>query len=218
LIQFTEQTLHYQEQETLLEQLYQERNNKSFINRVLSKRSDEEEVKKSIKQVDVEINSIDVVIDELNEMMDKTPANKSEQKEIADVIKELKKELTLLKREINENLRLTRANARHKTANWAGANPGLLGTVARYQRTSIRMEKERALVPMEHQKTFVEKKLVSLDRDLNWVMHFKGDDQGDKNQLLQEEIILDDVKRCKYCGRRVNINTEDSCLGCGAVI
>lgn len=209
--------VYRKEQENKLEQLNQERNNKSFFNRVLSTRSDDEEVKKLIKQVDVEINGIDMIVDELNDKMDKTPANKSEQKEIADVIKELKKEITLKKREINESLRQTRTNARQKTANWTGSNPGLLGTVARYQRTSIRMEKERALVPMENLKTYVEKKLISLEKDLNWVMHFKGDDQEDKNQLVQEEIIIEQVQRCKYCGHRVG-EADNICKGCGAVI
>jgi len=200
--------VYRKEQENILEQLYQERKNRSFINKVLSTRSDENEVKKSIKQVDVEIASIDGIIEKLNVMMDKTPANKSEQKEIADVMKEVKKELTLQKREINENLRQTRANARQKTANWTGPNPGMLGSIARYQRTSIRMEKERALVPMENMKTFIETNLISLEKDLNWVMHFKGNEQ--------EGIISEYVRRCKYCGRRVN--TDDLCLGCGAVI
>ena len=208
--------VYRKEQETLLEHLNKERDNKPLLSRLLSKRPDEI-VKKSIEMIDAEINGIDVVVDELNEKMDKTPANKSEQEEISDVIKEVKKELTLQKREINENLRQTRASARQKTANWTGSNPGLLGTVARYQRSSIRMEKERALVPAENLKTFVEKKLVSLDRDLNWVKHFKSDAEEDENQLSQEAIILEQVERCKYCGRRI-YDGVDVCTGCGATI
>ena len=210
-------TIFREGQETLLQQLTQEHNNKSFFKKILSSHSDENDVKKLIEQTDLGINSIEGGIDKLYEMMDKTPANKTEQKEIADELRQLKKELTLQKREANENLRQTRANARQKTANWTGVTGGTLGKVARYQRTSARLEKERALAPVEDLKRIIEGELIALERNLIWVMHFKGDDQEGTPQTPQVEIVFEHVLRCKYCGRRVG-DTDDVCTGCGASV
>jgi len=197
------------EQQKILEQLKQERSRNSIFKKVFSTRSGETEANGYIKKADAAIQSIVDGIELLYGMMDQTPASKSEQKEIASELRLLKKELTFQKREVNESLRKTRSNARQKTANLTGLNSGFIGSVARYQRTSIRLEKERALTPNEDLKAFIEKKLVGFERDLNWVMHFTGEDQNDKTQPASEE-----VKHCNYCGRR--IVTSDVCLGCGS--
>lgn len=201
------------EQESLYEQLIKEREGKPFINKLFSKRPDED-VKKSIDLIDIEIKGLESAIDMLSELMDKTPANKSEQKEIADNIKLLKKELSLKKQEVNESLRQIRANARIKATNWTGVTGGIIGKVAKYQRISARLEKEIALTPIEDVRKYIEKKAIALERDLIWIMHFKGDDQETK-QSPQEETIS--VMRCNYCGRRVN-DLDDVCKGCGAVV
>ena len=198
------------EQEKLLTQLTQERNNKPFFKRVLSSQSAENQVKESIKALDSTIEEIGDTSDGIYEKMDKTPANKSEQKEIAGELKELKKELVLQKREANEQLRQTRAAARQKNASWTGVRGGVLGSVARYQRASIRMEKEESLVPIEGLRKFIERKLIAVERDINWVMHFKADDQ-EKSQDGEQ------VRRCNYCGRRVEA-TASVCSSCGAVV
>jgi len=212
-----EWVLFRQEQADELDRLKQEHDKKSFFSKALSSRSDEREIENLLKQVDAEISGFDPIIDKLSEMMDNTPADKSEQKEMADMIREFKSEFTLLKREVNENLRQTRATARAKTADWTGVRGGVLGSVARYQRTSIRMEKERALVPMENQKAFIEKKLISLDRQLKWIMHFIGDGKEGKGQVAPIETTVGVVQRCNYCGRKVDDNAI-VCSGCGAVI
>jgi hypothetical protein len=193
----------------------QERNSKSIFQRVLSSHSDENKITEAIKQTNSIIQRVEGYIEDLSEKVEKTPTNKLQQKEIANELKALKQELTLQKREINKDLRQTRANARTKTASWTGVRSGMLGSIARNQRTSIRIEKERALVPLENQKSFIEEKLIDLERDINWVMHFDGDDQKIKNQRYEEEIIVDAARKCKYCGRTV-IGAADVCPGCGA--
>jgi hypothetical protein len=209
--------VYREQQEDALKQVTEQHNSKPIFQRLLSSRSDGATLKKAVEQTDIEIKSVDLVVDSLNELMDKTPANKSEQKDIADGIREYKKELTLLKREINSNLRQTKAIARTKAASWAGSSAGMLGSVAKYKRTSIRMEKERSVVPMENQKAFIEKVLIALERDLNWVMHFKGDDQAAESQAFPTEAVAEYIQRCSYCGRRVS-DADDVCKGCGAVI
>jgi hypothetical protein len=199
------------EQKKKLDELKLERKEGSFFKKVFSSRSDENETVEYINKADAETQSILDGIDLLFAMMDKTPASKSEQKELANELRQLKKEYALQKREVNENLRQVRASARQKTANWTGVSAGLVGSVARHQRTSIRLEKERALAPNEDLKAVIEKNLVALERDLNWVMHFTGEDQE-----VTIPLALEEVRHCGYCGRRVT--NDDFCLGCGAAI
>jgi hypothetical protein len=156
-----------------LAQLKEERRKKSFFSRALSSRSGEAEATKLIKQVDIETASLTRIVEELNGMLEKTPTNKTEQAEIASAIREVKKDLILQKREVNETMCLAKTNARQKTANWTRLNKGLLGSVARYQRISIEIEKERALAPTEGIKMLIEKQLTALEKDLNWVLHLK---------------------------------------------
>jgi hypothetical protein len=205
-----------EEQAEALDKLQQERSQGSLFKKAFSSRSSENDVKDNIKGTDEAIKSIHDVTDKLSEMMDKTPASKSEQKEIADDLRQLKKDLALQKREINESLRAVRANARQKTAGWTGVHSGLLGSAARYQRATIRLDKERSLVPHENQKAFIENRLIALEKDLNWVLHFRADASGTASQDPQTDIGPEQIQRCSYCGRRVF--SHDVCPGCGAAI
>lgn len=199
------------QQENQQAQLQQERNSKSFFARLFSSRSAETTVKNFINQIDAICKSIDTFIDNLTLMMDKTPANKSEQKEMSDELREIKKELSLQKRETNEKMRQTRTAARQQTANWTGVT----GRAGRIARTSVRLGQERALAPLEDVKAVIEQQLIAMDRDLKWIMHFKADPQDGKNNS-SAEFLLEQVQRCSYCGRR--IADAEVCSGCGAII
>jgi hypothetical protein len=205
-----------EEQQSKLERLKQERSQSPFLKKVFSSRSDNAQANEYIKKTEEAIQGIAIGIELLYAMMDKTPSNKSEQKEIASELKQLKKDLTLQKREVNESMRQIRSDARQKAASWTGVNSGFLGGVARLQRTSIRLEKEKAVVPNENMKAFFEKQLIALEKDLSWVLHFRGDEKKDATQSSQSVEISENVRHCTYCGRRVT--TSDVCLGCGATI
>jgi len=206
---------YLKEQVSAYEELKQERNQTSFFKKVFSSRSIENEIKENIQKAEIEIRSYVTLIDELYEMMDKTPVSKSEQKEIADGLRQIKKDLTLQKREINEDLRQTRANARQKTTQWTGVNSGVLGSIARHQRITARLEKERSLIPLEDQKALIEKELITIEKDLNWVLHFRDNGSNNPPQIPQTNINFEKTQSCPYCGRKA---TTDVCLSCGATI
>jgi hypothetical protein len=200
----------------VLERMKQERNKSPFMQKIFSSRTSEKECNENIRKSDSGIQSIEKGIEILHAMMDKTPGSKTEQKAIVDELRQLKKDLTLQKREINENMRQTRVTARQKTIQYTGINSGILGGVARYQRVSARLEKERALIPGEDQKKFIEKKLIAIERDLNWVLNFKTEVSDEKAQFPQTNMVINEVKqKCSYCGR--TLNAEDYCPSCGAV-
>jgi len=201
LLQDFQNNLNYFREENIvaLQRTNQERNKGPFLQKLFSSRSSENGNKENIRKSESGIISITNGMETLRKMMDKTPASKSEQKEIADELRQLKKELTLQKCEINENMRQARTTARQKTISYTGVNRGMFGDVARLQRHSARFEKERALVPLEGQKTFIEKKLIAIERDLNWVLHFRGKDDEIEAQSLQTETATDVSQRCSYC-------------------
>ncbi len=207
---------YIQYQKSLNESLIKERSGGTLLQKIFSSRNHENEIKENIRKAEISTGSFIAAIEIISEMVDKTPTSKSEQKEIVESLKQIKKELTLQKREINEGMRKTRADARNKSVKWAGVNSGFLGSVARYNRISARIDKEQSLLPLEEQKSLIEKELISIERDINWVLRFKGSETPQNHTESNSTKTNSEIsKYCPYCGRRGN---SDICVGCGAVI
>jgi hypothetical protein len=201
-LSFRESEIH------LLENILAARNSKSFAAKIFASKSEENSHKENIKKIDKAVNQLESLMENLNSLIDRTPNSKAEQKEMIDELKALKKELTLEKKEINEAIRQTNVEARKSMASVTGLRGGFVGDIARYKRISTRLEKEAALKPNEDAKAIINRKLLQIDKNINWVSKFKGD------ELPTINSITNSILRCAYCGRAV-IEGE-ICLGCGS--
>ncbi len=79
-----------------------------------------------------------------------------------------------------------------------------MGDVARYKRATIRREKENSLSPLEAERNSIEAQLMDIERQINWVSKFKGENPQEESEVI----------RCTYCGRRVA--PPSVCPGCGS--
>lgn len=192
------------EQQTWKE-LKDERESKSFLLRNFSSKKAEKEHEENIIEMDEVVTNINSTIENLQELIDSTPNSKAEQKEILDTLKFRKKELTLEKKEVNESIRQINTQARKEISKVSGLSRGFIGDVARYDRMSIRHQKESALRPNEDAKTAINRQLHDVEKKILWVSHFKGD-----GNLVEQSILL-----CSYCGRRVN--PGEPCKSCGSI-
>jgi len=135
----------------------------------------------------------------------KVPANNEELKTMLSRLNNRKKELSIEKRSINEEIRQIRTGARQARANLSGFRGGTMGKIATYQRAGITSSTENKLSPLESQKGRIEYELIKIDQQINRLSGFMGDD------VVYTEIK---VLRCSYCGRRVI--TGEVCPGCGS--
>jgi rubrerythrin len=165
-----------------------------------------EDVSASIKRLD-ELKEIAVRI------LATYPRNKTEQREILKKLNLDKKELTVQKKIINENIRNIKTKARQDRAAWTGARgKGLVGSIARMDRDNITRSKESALTPYEQQKTAVEARLITVEIEINRISKIYEDEK------IEDEIIDNSREielRCKYCGRLLDYE-DNICPGCGA--
>lgn len=193
-------------QEQALEELKSSRASQSFAKKMFASRKDEKSIETDLAAARKGIEENEETIDTLYELMDRTPSSKAEQAEMLKEFRQLKKELTTEKRAVNEEIRAIRAEARQKTTRMTGiSGSGFMGSAARYSRASIRYQKESALRPNEDAKAAIERQLINIEKRINWVSRFSGDDP---------ETRPDEILRCSYCGRRVEPNSV--CPGCGS--
>jgi chromosome segregation ATPase len=192
-------------QEALLREAVSARNSLPFLKRLFASRSEEKQLASSIATARGGIASVETATSDLYELIDRTPSSKSEQKDMLAELRLLKKEVTTQKRSVNEAMQGIRTKARQDMASWTGVSGrGVVGSVARLERMSIRHGKEGALAPHESTKASLERQIIDLERRINWVDRFQGGDPK------PEEAPL----RCAYCGRRVKQNAV--CPGCGS--
>ena len=216
---FTE--LKTEEQEAL-NLARKERESQPFFQRLLASKDTENTHAENIKIIDQVNANANLAIEKLFELIDKTPNSKAEQKEMLDEMKQYKKELTLEKRSVSENVRLINTEARKKTASVSGTTAKLLyGSSARYMRSSVRYQKESTLKPQEDAKAAINRQLLELDKNILWVSRFKSEEKVEVEEILHfsgyetpGDPVEPKVLRCAFCGRKV---TEGSpCEGCGS--
>lgn len=192
-------------EESLLADAASARASLPFLKRLFASRADEKRHSSSIATARGGISSVETAIADLYELIDRTPSSKAEQKQMLAELRLLKKEVTTQKRSANEAMREIRTKARQDMASWTGVSGrGVVGSVARLERMSIRHGKEADLAPHETTKASLERQIIDLERRINWVDRFQGEDPGAEEPPL----------RCAYCGRRVTQNAV--CPGCGS--
>ena len=174
--------------------------------RIFSSRGEEKSHRKNMEDFDKSISNLENTISLLQELIDSTPASKAEQKGMLQKFSITKKELTLEKRRVNEEMRNVRTAARQKMTNWTGVRGGTLGKVARYQRTAIRLDKESTLSPLEKERAIIERQQLEIEKQIIWVSKFVGDDPEGEHEIIC----------CAYCGRRMD--NERVCPGCGSTM
>jgi primosomal protein N' len=190
---------------TLLQEASSARAALPFFKRLFASRVEEKLHASSTDTARTGITSVDKAIADLYELIDRTPASRAEQKQMLAELRLLKKEVSTQKRSLNEAMREIRTKARQDMTSWTGVSGrGVVGSVARLERMSIRHNKEAALAPHENTKALLERQIIDIERRINWVERFHGEDPE------TEEAPL----RCAYCGRRVSQNAV--CPGCGS--
>jgi rubrerythrin len=181
------------------------RKNLPFVQRFTASRESEKKHKNNLDILQKGMESVKVAKSVINETIDETPTNKVDLKTMLSGLITRKKELTFEKRSQNEEMRQIRTKARQDRANLSGMNRGTMGKIATYQRAAITREKESKLSPLEYKKGEIEYELIEIDKKINRLNGFKGDDMV---------YIETKVRRCSYCGRRVN--SGELCPGCGS--
>ena len=116
-----------------------------------------------------------LLADRLQAGIDQTPNCRDDQAEMVRALKLAKKELALQKREAGEALCQIRVDARQKSAQIdTGLGGVLMGASGRrYQRITLRLEKEAAAKPHESVKALIERQILAMDRIIQWVERFK---------------------------------------------
>jgi chromosome segregation ATPase len=172
----------------------------SFIKRFRARRDLGKKHKGNLELTEKAIESIETAKSLIGEKINETPANRAELKTILSGLNARKKELSVDKRSLNEEIRQIRTKARQDRAEYSG-----IGKMATYQRASITRGKERMLAPRESDKGGVENQVIEIEKKIDRLEGFKVDDTVN---------IESDVLRCSNCGRRVN--SGELCPGCGS--
>ena len=73
-------------------------------------------------------------------------------------------------------MRQIRTSARQARASLSGLRGGTIGKVASYQRAGITYSKESKLSPLESQKGKIEYELIEIEKKINRLNGFKGED------------------------------------------
>ena len=112
--------------------------------------------------------------DQLEAAIEKTPNSPEEQKAMIKDLKLAKKELALRKREAAEAMRQIRVNARQRTAKVGVGIDALFSnpTTRRWTKVGIRLEKEARIAPHENERTQIEKRILVIERTIQWVERF----------------------------------------------
>ena len=187
------------------------RQNKSFLQRNLGSRKEENDLKKNYKEGIEEINNLDQIVNAIKTKFSGIAKNQKEQVEILRELNLQKKELNIQKRVVNESIRQVNASARKARATWTGVRgKGIIGSVARLSRMSVTQERENALTPLEAKKAEIERKLSLFDREILRVSKITGKDEP---PTLADDHVTKKNK-CQYCGRELGLDSV--CLGCGA--
>lgn len=144
---------------------------KPFFQRLFSVPPLTVEIRRARQTLQVATTQLGPLADQLEALIDQTPDNPSEKKELLSELKGLKKELNLEKKELAAAMRQVRANARRANANVGGffSTP----KSRRYERISIRLDKEAALRPHEGAKETIERQILEIDRMILWIERIK---------------------------------------------
>lgn len=187
-----------------LETQQAERKNLPTLKR-LGKDTEGGRLRKDIAGLEEGLASIDPAIEVVRTKADLTPTSPREQKALVAFLKTEKKELAIQKREITSNIRDAQSSHRRRVASVTGIRgSGVIGSVARLERVSARMERERSLAPLEDQRRILERQINDIDRRLAWFSAFSG-----------SEPEVPEILYCGYCGRRATKGVP--CSGCGSV-
>ena len=175
------------------------------LKRTFSKDTEGDKLRKDLKMLDAGSASIDPAIEIIRSKADLTPTSKAEKREIAQYLKAEKGDLQLKKREVSADIRDAHSTHRQRATMSLGIRSGsVVGTMARLNRVSARLEREQALAPLEDQRRVLETQVNGIDRHLIWLSGFTGADP----EPVRAEY-------CTYCGRRAV--RGDPCSGCGSV-
>lgn len=109
--------------------------------------------------------------DKLQEIIDLSPASLLERKELLAELGREKKDLQMLKREINSNMNEIRVDIRQKSARAPYSLSGLLGMTG-LQRQQLPYKREQALAPLENKKDWLDSQIFNLDKKIIWVKKF----------------------------------------------
>ncbi len=115
--------------------------------------------------------SLAYAVDGLEAGIDKTPDTKAERKAMVADLKLVRRELVMQKKEINASLRGARDVASVRLARVGTGFRGLLSspTSRRYERMSIRLEKEAELEAHRDHREFIEHQILVIDRHILWL-------------------------------------------------
>jgi hypothetical protein len=158
-----------------LHQLEDNHEGKSFFGKMLGGKKELNQLEEKINKTDALIVKCESLINNIQSKIDITPNTPEEQ---TNLLKELlleKKELTLKKREINTQMKEIRTAARQKSVNSTDSLVGVLAG-SKYRaatRRGIRYQKEQMLNPHEDEKSYIERQLLQIEKDILWVERFK---------------------------------------------
>jgi len=109
--------------------------------------------------------------DKLQEFIDLSPASLLERKELLAELGREKKDLQMLRREINSDMNEIRVDIRQKSARAPYSLSGLLGMTG-LQRQQLRYKREQTLAPLEDKKDWLDSQIFNLDKKIIWVKKF----------------------------------------------
>jgi hypothetical protein len=148
---------------------------KSFLKRLFSRPKQVRQIVKWRDRASALRYRIEAAVDSLEDTVDRTPNSLEEQRLLLKELKLRKKELNQHKREIGLAMRQIRDNARRQNAE-VGTGLGLVfsnPTSRRFERMSIRLEKEGALKSQENARDALERQITAIDRAMLWAERIK---------------------------------------------
>lgn len=155
--------------------LQNEHEEKSFFEKLTSGKKEIKVIEKDIKAIEEMLITLNNIIEEFQSKIDITPNSPEEQSLLLKELQTEKKELNTRKKELNAKMREIRTAARQKTVNSTDSLTGLIAG-KKYRaavRRDIRYSKEQILSPHEDEKTNIERHLLQIEKEINWVEKFK---------------------------------------------
>lgn len=158
-----------------LQQLQNDHEEKSIFGKILGGKKELNQLEEKIGKIDTLISKFESLINDIQSKIDITPNTPEEKTHLLKELSLEKKELTVKKREINAQIKEIRTAARQKSVN---TTDSLVGVIAgsKYRaatRRDIRYQKEQMLTPHEDEKSYIERQLLQIDKDILWVERFK---------------------------------------------
>ena len=140
---------------------------KSFLGRFF-KSPDEKSTQNGISEHKATAKSCFSLAEHLQELIDSTPATNEQQVALLKELKLSKKELQLKKKEIAAEMKGIRTDARQKSTNAASSFTTLLvgQKYTAAERRNIRQSKENALAPYEDAKSAIERRILSVEKEI----------------------------------------------------